>query len=346
MRVMLFGPIPPPMAGVQVHLMSLRDHLRAAGVAVSAVNITRFRQPDHDGLYFPETATGVLGRMALERPHILHVHLGGDLSRRDLLLCLACAEWPGARSVVTCHSGGLPLSDLGRQASPDSFAGRILRRVDHLVAVNADIAGTLHRFGCDPARVSIIEPYAGIAPATANAPWPARFGAFVAKHAPVLLGIGGLEREYGIELQVAALELIRRTHPRAGLIFIGSGTLEHPVRRHARNSPVGPHVLIAGDVPHDETLAALARSDLFLRTTEFDGDSVSVREALALGTPVVATRTSLRPAGVHLMPERTPEALAEVALACISRREPPVPSTDARANLDAVLALYRRLRPD
>ena len=55
-------------------------------------------------------------------------------------------------------------------------------------------------------------------------------------------------------------------------------------------------------MPHAVTLRATLESDVVLRTTLYDGDSVSVREALYIGTPVIATDNGMRPEGVHLIP--------------------------------------------
>ena len=44
----------------------------------------------------------------------------------------------------------------------------------------------------------------------------------------------------------------------------------------------------------------MARSDVFLRPALEDGDSISVREALAMGIPVVASRVGTRPPGTIL----------------------------------------------
>ena len=41
-----------------------------------------------------------------------------------------------------------------------------------------------------------------------------------------------------------------------------------------------------------------------LRTTWYDGDALSVREALHFGLPVIATDNGMRPAGVRLIPPR------------------------------------------
>jgi glycosyltransferase involved in cell wall biosynthesis len=67
-----------------------------------------------------------------------------------------------------------------------------------------------------------------------------------------------------------------------------------------RQSSLEGHMLLLGDVEHDRCLSVMGASDLFLRPTLHDGDSLSVREALSLGVPVVASRTGNRPGDVHL----------------------------------------------
>jgi glycosyltransferase involved in cell wall biosynthesis len=61
----------------------------------------------------------------------------------------------------------------------------------------------------------------------------------------------------------------------------------------------------------------MAQCSVFVRPTYFDGDAASVREALALGVPVVASDVGgTKDAVVHgqtalLAPDRDPEALAD-----------------------------------
>src|SRR3981189_375220 len=83
-----------------------------------------------------------------------------------------------------------------------------------------------------------------------------------------------------------------------------------PTRQSLRRSRVGriagkpyrDRALLYGDMPHAVTLRAMLECDALLRTTLYDGDSVSVREALYIGTPVIATNNGMRPAGVKLIP--------------------------------------------
>src|SRR5262249_42539427 len=141
---------------------------------------------------------------------------------------------------------------------------------------------------------------------------PADLESFFAGHEPVLITVGLLEPEYDLPLQIESMGQIRERFPRAGLIIVGSGSLEAELRTQIQASPHGSHVLLCGDVPHASTLQAIARSAALLRTTLYDGDSVAVREALHLATPVIATDNGMRPEGVRLIPIHNADALVSM----------------------------------
>jgi glycosyltransferase involved in cell wall biosynthesis len=103
--------------------------------------------------------------------------------------------------------------------------------------------------------------------------------------------------------------------------------------------------MLCGDVPHAVTLQAISRSDVMLRTTLYDGDAVSVREALYVGTPVIATDNGMRPPGVQLIPKQDLQALT----ACIQqvrngqgRKPAALPHSDD-TNIEAVFKVYQEL---
>jgi len=83
---------------------------------------------------------------------------------------------------------------------------------------------------------------------------------------------------------------------------------------------------------------------VLLRTTWYDGDSLSVREALHLGTPVIATENGMRPDGVERIPPRDATALLEAITRRLTENAPPPrPIAGAAGNLQAVLDLYAEL---
>ncbi|HZW78922.1 MAG TPA: hypothetical protein VFF50_00505, partial [Candidatus Deferrimicrobiaceae bacterium] len=91
-------------------------------------------------------------------------------------------------------------------------------------------------------------------------------------------------------------------------------------------------------------MTTISRADLMLRTTLFDGDAVSVREALHLGTPVIASDNGMRPSGVRLVPKSNSPALLhtiEESLAQPSRSQ--ADRGIDESNLQAVFDFYREL---
>jgi glycosyltransferase involved in cell wall biosynthesis len=137
---------------------------------------------------------------------------------------------------------------------------------------------------------------------------------------------------------------LREKFPRAGLVLVGAGSLCEEVRRRADEGPCGEHVLLCGDVGREVALRVIADSDLMLRTTLYDGDSISVREAVHFGVPVVATDRAPRPEGVRVVPAQDLARLREAAEQCLSNGAQRAPSDGPNEdNLAALLELYEEL---
>ena len=333
MRVLLIGPYPPPHGGVQTHLVAIRQFLRKRAVPCAVVNITRHRKTEVEEIYYPKNTVELIWRL-LSLPHdVIHLHFGGNLSPRLLALSVVCCLIPRTKTVMTFHSGGYPTSEAGRRASWWTLRGFVLRRFDRVIGVNPELVKMFERFGVPPERARFIPPHAESDAAVADpeASWPEDLRAFFTAHSPVLLTVGGFEPEYAIPAQIEMLGALRRSSPNAGLIAIGGGSQEQHIRGLAKATPYASHVLLCGDVPHAVTLGAIARSDLLL-----------------LGTPVLATDNGMRPAGVYLMSDSSPEPFSARVQECLRRPQSASPRQvkgDER-NLEAILQLYFELRPD
>lgn len=345
MRVLQLGPYPPPHGGVQSNLVAIRIFLRRQNIPCAVINITRHRQRDADDVYYPASAGQLLLLLRRLDYDVLHLHLGGNLSSRLLCLGLACTLRSRAKSVLTFHSGGYPSSPQGLATGPNSFAGFVLRRFDALIGVNPEIVSFFHRLGVPTANTHLIYPHAFPAEESPADTLPPPLQSFFSEHNPVLLSVGLLEPEYDLPLQIAAIGHVRKRFPNAGLIMIGSGSLEAELRQRIAAHPDSPHILLPGDVPHAATMKAIAMARLMLRTTLFDGDAVSVRESIHLGTPVIATDNGMRPDGVHLIPKSNLTSLLgaiDQELTAPARTRLQSVVTD-ESNLQAVLQLYENL---
>jgi len=306
MRVLQLGPYPPPYGGVQTNLVAIRSYLQKQGVPCSVINVTRHRKLEEDGVYYPSSAVELLQLLARLKCDIVHQHFGGMLTNRVIALSLACTLQPGAKSVMTFHSGGFPSTLEGLALGPNSLAAFVLRRFDGLIAVNAEIMNFFQRLRMKPARVRLISPYAFLDDQDVL---PEVLGRFFADHDPVLISAGQLEPEYDLPLQIDAVAQLRTKFPRVGLVLLGSGSIETDLRERISQRQCSDHILLPGDVAHGATIEAMTRSRLMLRTTWYDGDAISVREARQVGTPVIATETALRPAGIRLIPKSDLPAL-------------------------------------
>lgn len=343
MNVLLLGPYPPPHGGIQTHLVALREFLLKQQIPCAVINLTRFRKVGSNGVYYPKTALEVFQLLLRLKYDVVHLHIGGNVTPRLLGLGLNCCLIPRARAVLTLHSGGYPSTDQGRTTSPFTFRGFVLRQFDGLIGVNPEIVRWFQRCGVPPQHTRLISPFPVPAAPSVNS-FPKAMDDFYRQHSPVLITVGLLEPEYDLPLQIRVLGLVRSAYPRAGLIIVGSGTLEEDLRQQIRRTPYADHILLCGDVAHPVTLHAIEKSNLFLRTTIHDGDSVAVRECLHLGVPVIATDNGMRPGGVALIPRSDLDALYQAILDHLSRPFPRHRSGEKHEkNLEAVLGFYQEL---
>jgi glycosyltransferase involved in cell wall biosynthesis len=345
MNILQLGPYPPPHGGVQTHLVALVEFLRRQGIPCDVVNLTRFRRPSENGIYYPSNAFAVAWHLLSHRYDIIHLHIGGRIWARQLALALACFALPDTRCVFTFHSGGYPSSAEGRSVDSRTLRASVLRRFDRLIAVNEEIAQFFRTLGVKAQRIHVISPYLGFGTgALGESSLPTQVSDFLAAHNPLLISVGGLEPEYDISLQMKALGIIRTRHPRAGLLVAGSGSLDEAIRKECGLLAYADHILLNGDLAHGATLQVMQSSDIMLRTTWYDGDAISVREALHFGVPVIASDNGMRPEGTRLIPARDLDALVAAVENILASPPPRIPITsEGDRNLEEVLRVYQEL---
>jgi glycosyltransferase involved in cell wall biosynthesis len=345
MRVLQLGPYPPPHGGVQSNLVAIRTFLLKRNIPCSVINTTRHRKAEADEVYYPKSSLGLLRLLFRLDYDIIHLHLGGMLTERLLGLSMVCCLMPRSKAVLTFHSGGYPSSPQGRNAHPASLTGFVFRRFDRLIGVNPALVEFFRKLGVPAERTRLIYPHFFPGAPSGSEPLPDNLAGFLGSHNPVLISVGLLEPEYDLPLQIAVLGRVREKFPTAGLIMIGAGSLEAELRAGIAAQPYASHILLSGDVSHHATLQVISRSDLMLRTTLYDGDAVSVREALYLGIPVIASDNGMRPDGVRLIPRSNLDALSDAiqeVLGIKTEKRSHIAPVD-ETNIEAVFEVYREL---
>ena len=115
---------------------------------------------------------------------------------------------------------------------------------------------------------------------------------------------------YGQEALLRAFRLVHAQNPQARLVVYGPGTELMAAEVARVCGSAASAVQSFGEVHRSAALALIAGCDVFVRPTLADGDSVSLREAVALGRAVVATSVGTRPPQARLVPPGDADALA------------------------------------
>ena len=316
------------IGGMQVHTARLTEALDARGVGQTVITayrpgaervqlagvrsrvvrvglpIRRFRQ-----LY---GLAAVREIAASGRVDLVHVHLGEDLAIVPL------ARWAASRArvplVATVHcSLGHTLVGHDARSSVLRVVGgpvqsSLLRSADALLVLSDRITDELVASGVPGARIRVVP--LGIRLDTDRP--PARPESMDARRSIVYAG--RLVREKGVRELVAAFGALAAAD--AGLVIVGDGPDRAALESAARGLASGHRIRFVGAVAHTRIGAYLRHADLVVLPSWYEERGRVLLEAMAVGTPVVATRTGGIPATVQdglnglLVAPRDPRRLA------------------------------------
>ncbi len=300
-HVLLAGFYPPPFAGEPIHVKQLAEFLRQRGLQVDILNLNRHASSSQEYLNAPGR-WGIL-RMLIglpDRSTILHLHTNGHNWKSWLMIVTAAltARFKGTPAILTIHSGLFPgyVAPFGRPRQ--ALARWALHRFTTVVGVNAEIGRAIHGLGVHTGHFTVIPAFLGVATGAALAPSDR---ALIQDRRPLVVVVGGGDRdpELGLPVVVETLPHLVRQFPALRAVFVG-WQVGPKVRPLIATRGLAEHAVSVGEVSHERCLGFLQEADVVVRSTFADGDAITVREALALGVPVVASDTAFRPPGVIL----------------------------------------------
>ena len=141
----------------------------------------------------------------------------------------------------------------------------------------------------------------------------------------VLLTIRRLVPRMGVEALIGAMPRILEHRPDVMLVVGGDGPLRQELEQQTTDLGVQDRVRFTGFIPNDELPLYYQAADLFVMPTRtLEGFGLTTVEALACGTPVVGTdkgSTAEILGGLDrrfLIPDSTPEAIADTTLDCLN----------------------------
>jgi glycosyltransferase involved in cell wall biosynthesis len=313
MKIIEIGSVPPPYGGVAVHLQRLLANLRRRGKPHLLFDIGGISKNVEQVICAPWRR--VVLRLLWEPRAIVHFH---NFSPRNLIVFWLL----GLRhtTVLSLHNERFA-DELNSAACPLRWIWVwMLNKLDVIIVISDKCRGLLAPLITDPAKIVVLSAF--IAPPTSDtAEVPAEILALrgrcrflIASNAYQLRFHRGVDL-YGLDLFVElAGILIQQEKMDIGLVFllpsIGDETYLKKIRLRIHELKVGDSCLIVTD-PVEGGWAVWKASDLVIRATNTDGDSLTVKEALWCGTPVIASDCVPRDSEVITFQTRNLQDLAE-----------------------------------
>lgn len=276
MRILLVRPT--ASGGLAAHVDHELALLRAAGreVAEAQVHIGERPQPFAD-LRTVRTLRAIL--RASHAPMTLHAH-----GLRAGAMSALAVRGRGARLVVTLHNR--TVGSRAQRAVGAALLRILARGADTVLAVSPDLAEAARRAGAADVRHAVVPAPEAASPAAAgpDASDPAAAAPPDGAAPLEILVIARLAPQKGLHDLLDAAALLRGEVP-VRIRVAGDGPLhrELTARRDAEHLPVE----LLGR--RDDVPALLAAADLVVSAAHWEGQPVSLQEALRAGRAVVAT---------------------------------------------------------
>lgn len=355
-RVVIAGTYPPPIGGISVHIKRLKQELDKLGVEciVYDLGASEYKNP---GVVPMKTRVWLVNcLLSAFNKQIVHYHEGGWKQRAILSLI---SKLSLIKTVYTFHSLRDDMKSLG-------LLTRICIKLtlyfgDYFIAVSPEIHDKLTRLGASSEKIRIIPAF--LPPRFEQSDFDAigdYVWQFISEHFPIVTAnayrISFYQEEdlYGIDMCIKLCADLKHDFPTIGFVFclpdIGDETYFQRLRNLlATEGLIDNFLFVTEQIAYYPILAS---ADLFVRPTNTDGDAISIREALSLGTPVVCSDVVSRPDGVTLFKNRNTDDLLEKSRQILlspaasrkDRSKKLVNSESSQAaNASAIYRVYREL---
>ena len=286
------------IGGSERHLLALLPALRLHGIEPSFVGLD-------DPAGAPEPFYAALGEAGIP---FARVHSRHDLDPR-LPFRIARAARPFRPELVHTHlvhadvhgaaaATLLRLPLVSTKHNDDPFRAGPFRYVERLLARRArriiTITESLARFNEERVgipRAKLVVVHYGLDQV------PPRWGdnppLTVPEGARILLALGRLVPQKGLDVAVRALPVVHETHPDAVLVVAGEGPERQALEELAAGLGVGDGLFLLGRA--GDVAALLERAELLIHPSRWEGFGLVLLEAMLASRPVVATRVSSIP---------------------------------------------------
>jgi len=213
---------------------------------------------------------------------------GQDIYSSMALLSIHSARKRKIPSVLTCHSvhksGGIWRLIYRPIISAMEHANRV-------IAVSGAAKGFCVALGVPGDKIEVIPNGVDLSIFNTNVDGSAMRSKLNVKQGPLVATAIRLVKRKGPEHLVNAFSKVLKKMPNAKLAVAGGGTEAASLRAQIKKLGMGKSVFMLGKLQREEVARLMVAADVFVLPSLFESFGLVLLEAMAVGTPVVCTRT-------------------------------------------------------
>jgi glycosyltransferase involved in cell wall biosynthesis len=332
---------PPDVGGPAVHAPALAEFLTERGHEVRVVTtadtppaaqsytihwVTRVLPPGLRHLAVASMVARVARRtdVVYATSMVRRAGIGTTVARRPLVVKLVSDEAYERARRARRYQGTLDefqsfRGDLRVRATRATRTAA-LRRAERVISPSAYLRELAVAWGLDADRVTVVP---NPAPPVPELPSREALRAELGVEGPLLAFAGRLTAQKALDVALDALASV----PRATLLLLGEGPERSSLERRVAGLGLEGRVRFLGSGSRDDVLRLFRAADAALLTSGWENLPHTVLEALAVGTPVVATAVGGVPEVVRdgenglLVPAGSPEEVARALTRIVEDQE-------------------------
>jgi teichuronic acid biosynthesis glycosyltransferase TuaC len=190
---------------------------------------------------------------------------------------------------VTITARGTDLNLIPQHYLPRKMMQWAARRADASIGVCSALVDVLRNWSIDESRLHVMRNGVDLERFT---PMPKALSreALGLAGSPIFLSVGHLIERKGHHIAIEALAEVRHQHPDARLVIVGEGTERVRLAKRAAELGLQDVVTLVGAIPNTDLARWYSAADVLILASSREGWANVLLEAMACGTPVVATK--------------------------------------------------------
>lgn len=332
--IILVGPYPPNVGGVSTHLFRAVLVLEGAGFEVKVVSVNKLQSGQKNVSYITPFLLPIY--LLMQKRSIVHFHV-------DSVNHLLVAWIIKVKHCIylTVHNNRYPTT-LIKKSIKNALKWRCLKQFRKIICVNSEtqrfLSERLENINSEVVPAFLPPVDINDQTLTKIKQWGKSFDKILSGYAYRLSFYKGQDL-YGIDMMITLMSLLKKRKINAGLVLLLN--LEEndyltEIKKQIKALELEDNINLIDINDGVDSVALWRYSDVYLRPTNTDGNSISVLEALTVGTPVVASDCVERPESCILFENRNVEDLCSKVLHSFN-----TPLTPATSNSPSIIGIYK-----